>query len=83
MRKKSPSFEEAINAASLWCTAWEQGELSDEVLADRVSELLETRNGSRGFLHSVLQATLLCNSPPNHETRFFPRPVSRRHWPRD
>tara|TARA_B100001996_G_scaffold198317_1_gene151833 strand:+ start:1070 stop:1588 length:519 start_codon:yes stop_codon:yes gene_type:complete len=59
MRKKSPSFEEAINAASLWCTAWEQGELSDEVLADRVSELLETRNGSRGFFAFSLSS----NSP--------------------
>ena len=59
MRKKSPSFEEAISAASLWCTAWEQGELSDEVLADRVSELLETRNGSRGFFAFSLSS----NSP--------------------
>ncbi|KGG16286.1 MULTISPECIES: hypothetical protein [unclassified Prochlorococcus] len=49
MKKKEPSFEEAISASSLWCTAWESGELSDEVLADRVSELLETINGARGF----------------------------------
>ncbi|WP_269623299.1 hypothetical protein [Prochlorococcus marinus] len=59
MKKKSPSFEEAINAASLWCTAWEEGELSDEVLADRVSELLESRNGSRGFFAFSLSS----NSP--------------------
>ena len=38
-----------MSAASLWCNAWEQGELSDEVLADRVAELLESRNGARGF----------------------------------
>ncbi len=49
MKKQTPNFEEAINAASLWCKAWEEGELSDEVLADRVSELLETINGARGF----------------------------------
>ena len=39
MNKLNPSFEEAINAASLWCTAWEKDELSDEVLAERVAEL--------------------------------------------
>ncbi len=47
--KKEPSFEEALNVASIWCIAWEKGELSDEVLADRVSELLETKTGARGF----------------------------------
>ncbi len=59
MKKKIPSFEEAINASSLWCSAWEEGELSDEVLADRVSELLESRDGSRGFF----AFTLSSNSP--------------------
>ena len=33
----------------IWCNAWEGGELSDEILADRVSELLATREGARGF----------------------------------
>ncbi len=50
MNKLNPSFEDAINAASLWCSAWDKGELSDEVLAERVSELLATLNGARGFL---------------------------------
>ena len=49
MKRQNPSFEEAMNAASLWCTAWEEGELSDEVLADRVFELLKTKAGARGF----------------------------------
>ncbi len=49
MKKQIPTFEEAMNAASLWCKAWDDGELSDEVLADRVFELLETKNGARGF----------------------------------
>ncbi len=49
MGERNPSFEEAMNATSLWCKAWETGQLSDEVLADRVSELLETKNGARGF----------------------------------
>ncbi len=49
MNKNKPSFEQAMNAAMLWCNAWEKGELSDEVLADRVAELLVSRNGARGF----------------------------------
>ncbi len=49
MCTKQPTFEQAMSAAILWCNAWEKGELSDEVLADRVSELLASRNGARGF----------------------------------
>ncbi len=49
MIKKQPTFEQAINASLLWCNAWDQGELSDEVLAQRVSELLVSKNGARGF----------------------------------
>ena len=49
MTKKTPTFEEAISAANLWCNAWEKGELSDEVFADRVAELLESKDGARGF----------------------------------
>ena len=49
MTLKTPTFEEAIHFALLWCSSWEKGELSDEVLADRVAELLESINGARGF----------------------------------
>ena len=45
----SPSFEETINASFIWCEAWESGELSDEVLADRVGDLLKSETGLRGF----------------------------------
>ena len=44
-----PTFKQAINASMLWCNAWENEELSDEVLADRVAELLASRDGARGF----------------------------------
>ena len=50
MKAIEPTFEQAMNAAILWCNAWEKGELSDEVLADRVSELLASKCGARGFL---------------------------------
>ena len=49
MRKKKPSFEQAMNAATLWCNAWEEGTLSDEVMADRIAELVESQDGARGF----------------------------------
>ncbi|MFZ4803208.1 MAG: hypothetical protein ACOYLI_00925 [Synechococcus lacustris] len=51
-----PSFEQAIEVADLWCHAWEQGELSDEVLADRVAELVASRDGARGFFVVSLPA---------------------------
>ncbi len=59
MKTIKPNFEEAMNVAALWCKAWEAGELSDEVLADRVSELLATQNGARGFF----VVTLASDSP--------------------
>ncbi len=48
-----------MNAASMWCNAWDLEEISDEVLAERVSELLETSNGARGFFVISLSS----NSP--------------------
>ncbi|WP_320667145.1 hypothetical protein [Prochlorococcus sp. MIT 1307] len=50
MQKKEPTFEEAMDLSLLCSKAWEEGELSDEVLADKVAELLASRDGARGFL---------------------------------
>jgi hypothetical protein len=44
-----PSFPQAMEIANQWLALWEAGELSDEVLADRVSELVASRDGARGF----------------------------------
>tara|TARA_B100000700_G_C14866096_1_gene771022 strand:+ start:252 stop:770 length:519 start_codon:yes stop_codon:yes gene_type:complete len=49
MEDKKPSFKQALDATILWCNAWEEGNLSDEVLADRIAELVETHEGARGF----------------------------------
>ena len=43
------SFAEAIERSGQWIAAWESGELSDEVLADRVGALVASRDGARGF----------------------------------
>ena len=44
-----PSFQQAMEITAHWLVLWEAGELSDEVLADRVSELVVSRDGARGF----------------------------------
>lgn len=43
------SFQQAMEITAQWLALWEQGELSDEVLADRVGELVASRDGARGF----------------------------------
>lgn len=45
----APSFPQAMEIAAQWISLWEAGELSDEVLADRVGELVASRDGARGF----------------------------------
>ena len=65
MKKQNPSFEEALKAASLWCDAWNKEELSDEVLADRFAELLETKTGARAFFAiSLASETALMDRIP-------------------
>ena len=44
-----PSFQQAMEITAQWLQLWEHGELSDEVLADRVAELVASRDGARGF----------------------------------
>jgi len=51
---EKPSFYQSIEIASQWCKEWEQELLSDEVLADRVAELVKTKNGLRGFFAYAL-----------------------------
>ena len=44
-----PSFQQAMEITAQWLQLWDNGELSDEVLADRVAELVASRDGARGF----------------------------------
>ncbi len=44
-----PSFKQSMEISSDWCSSWEQGELSDEVLADLVGGLIRSIEGARGF----------------------------------
>ena len=49
MNEKKPTFKEAMQASMLWCTSWENDEISDEVISDRIGELIKTVDGARGF----------------------------------
>ena len=51
---KETSFTQAINISAQWCKEWGDELLSDEVLADRVAELIKTKNGLRGFFAYTL-----------------------------
>lgn len=44
-----PGFPQAMELTASWLAAWEAGELSDEVLAERVGGLVSSRDGARGF----------------------------------
>ena len=49
MNEQKPTFKEAMQASMLWCKSWENEEISDEVISDRVGELIKTVEGARGF----------------------------------
>jgi len=51
---KEASFNQAINISAKWCKEWGEDLLSEEVLADRISELIKTKNGRRGFFAYAL-----------------------------
>jgi len=51
---KEASFTQAINISAQWCKEWGEDLLTEEVLADRIAELIKTRNGLRGFFAYAL-----------------------------
>ncbi len=51
---KKITFSQAINISAKWCNEWGEDLLSEEVLADRISELIKTKNGLRGFFAYAL-----------------------------
>ena len=63
---QKPSFVQSINIAKEWCKEWDNQLLSDEVLADRIKVLIESKSGSRGFFAYTLSesnCTLLDKLP--------------------
>ena len=66
IKKQEPTFIQAINISKDWCREWEEDLLSDEVLADRIQELIKTKIGIRGFFAYTLsdsECTLLDKLP--------------------
>ena len=51
---KEASFIQSINISAQWCKEWGEDLLSEEVLADRIAELIKTKNGLRGFFAYAL-----------------------------
>ena len=49
MNEQKPTFKEAMQASMIWCKGWENNEISDEVISDRIGELIKTVEGARGF----------------------------------
>ena len=49
MNDQKPTFKEAMDATMIWCNSWENDEISDEVISDRIGELIKTFDGARGF----------------------------------
>ena len=49
MNEQKPTFKEAMEATMIWCKSWENDEISDEVISDRIGELIKTVEGARGF----------------------------------
>ena len=51
---KEASFTQAINITAQLCKEWGEDLLSEEVLADRIAELIKTKKGLRGFFAYAL-----------------------------
>ena len=63
---KKPTFIQAINISNNWCQEWEDDLISDEVLSDRISALISSKTGLRGFFALTLSdpsCTLLDKLP--------------------
>jgi len=51
---KEATFTQSINISAQWCKEWGEDLLSEEVLADRIAELIKTKKGLRGFFAYAL-----------------------------
>ena len=49
MADQQPTFQQAIEITASWLQQWDNEEISDEVLADRIGEMVASRDGARGF----------------------------------
>jgi len=59
MNDQKPTFKQAMEATMIWCKSWENDEISDEVISDRIGELIKTVDGARGFF--VVSLSIDCS----------------------
>ena len=76
MNDQKPTFKEAMEATMIWCKSWENDEISDEVISDRIGELIKTVEGARGFFVVSLSICLLYTSPSPRDQRGSRMPSS-------
>ena len=60
MEKKTHKFKRSFvhssnNISAQWCKEWGEDLLSEEVLADRIAELIKQAMDSEDFLHTLYQ----------------------------
>ena len=48
-QQQQPTFQQAMEITATWLQQWDNEEISDEVLADRIGEMVASRDGARGF----------------------------------
>ena len=49
MPNQQPTFQQAMEITATWLQQWDNEEISDEVIADRIGEMVASRDGARGF----------------------------------
>ena len=49
MADQQPTFQQAMEITAAWLQQWDNEGISDEVLADRIGEMVASRDGARGF----------------------------------
>ena len=54
----APSFPQAMEITAHWLELWDRGEISDEVLADQVRDLVVRRDGARGFFVTAMTSEI-------------------------
>ena len=71
MSNRQPNFQQAMEITAAWLQQWENEEISDEVLADRVGEMVASRDGARGFFVVSRRAPTRRRPSANSSTTIF------------
>ena len=66
MAEQQPTFQQAMEITAAWLQQWENEEITDEVLADRIGEMVSSRDGARGcFVVSLAGDSALMDRLPD------------------